>query len=132
VSQQGRRLDQSTLAIDRAAYATRTPAHPLEADTGAGTAPDRSPARVPSRSIREHGHDAGPFPAFVARVRQAIGADQASSTTGEAPPPVHITIGRVIVRAVTEAPKRPPRSDAPAPAKTTLESYLARHRGGRP
>jgi hypothetical protein len=48
------------------------------------------------------------------------------------PPHVHVTIGRVDVRAVFPAPAAPPAAPAPRPAPQTLAEYLKRRERGRP
>jgi hypothetical protein len=46
------------------------------------------------------------------------------------PPHVHVTIGRVDVRAVF-APAEPTHAPAPRPRPTTLAEYLKQREGGR-
>lgn len=65
-----------------------------------------------------------PAPASARRARNTpAGHDAAASR------PVHITIGRIEVRAVHSPPEPIPQRPAPAPAKISLDDYLRRQRG---
>jgi hypothetical protein len=50
-----------------------------------------------------------------------------------APPAVHVTIGRIEVRATPAAPPATPRpqAQAPVPAPMSLEEHLRQRTGGR-
>lgn len=66
-----------------------------------------------------------PAPASARRARNTpAGRDAAAASR-----PVHITIGRIEVRAVHSPPEPIPQRPAPAPAKISLDDYLRRQRG---
>lgn len=59
----------------------------------------------------------------------SLSAERPSS---KEPPAIHVTIGRVEVRAVTSAPTPPKRAPAsPATLRISLEEYLQQRNGGR-
>lgn len=55
-----------------------------------------------------------------------------SADTAPSPRPVHITIGRIEVRAVHPPPEPVPRRVVPASPKISLEEYLKQRSGNRP
>jgi hypothetical protein len=54
-----------------------------------------------------------------------------ASTRGNAPTEVHVTIGRIEVTAVQEAPSQPVRPTAGRPPRMSLDDYLASQRRQR-
>jgi len=69
-------------------------------------------------------------PALLARSQAAPRALQSNGLAAPPPAPVHVTIGRVEVRATSPAADRPPARRPPAGPRMTLEKYLNGQRGG--
>jgi hypothetical protein len=117
-----------TLTLAEGRRERTPPAAPLGASVE--PPPDRTPrvdAPVPDRRLH------------VPRVTTSGHAEEprVSAVTGPArhaePPVVHVTIGRIEVRAIT--PKEAPAPSAPSPRSEptlSLDEYLKRRAGGRP
>jgi hypothetical protein len=70
------------------------------------------------------------LPALLARSQASPRALQSNGLEAPPPAPVHVTIGRIEVRATSPAADRPPARRPPAGPRMTLENYLNRPRGG--
>jgi hypothetical protein len=90
---------------------------------------DREPPRVERRVETRHSVETTTLLreriSRVGSVRREVAAIQAASAAAE--PVVHVSIGRVEVRAVT--PQPPARRAAPRPPSLTLDDYVARRDG---
>lgn len=64
------------------------------------------------------------------RKAAALSAEPREESSANRPPAIHVTIGRVEVRAVM-APAASPKVAAPAAPKISLEEYLKQRNGGR-
>jgi hypothetical protein len=87
--------------------------------------------QVTARSSRHIGVRLGPGK-MAAPYRQPHPEDPSYGTLGRGaePPPVQVTIGRVEVRAILEAPPQP-RSVPPSSPRVSLETYLRQGKEGR-
>jgi hypothetical protein len=69
-------------------------------------------------------------PAIIARHKPPKSSDlPAPQTSANEPPAIHVTIGRVEVRAVM-SPSAPPKAASRAARKLSLEDYLKQRNGG--
>ena len=94
----------------------------------------RAPAPAPSarKPLEIHATKSpAPRPAQSAAARAPAPRVASTAPAGEAPgpPPIHVTIGRLEIRATT--PPAPPRPASPTPARMGLDDYLHRAHGGR-
>jgi hypothetical protein len=98
-----------------------------EAPTPSG-APDRAIGRPGdvARTEREREGTAVRMPVR----RRAARAASVPEAHGSEPPPVHVTIDRIEVRAVAPSPPRP-SAKARRPAPLSLDEYLEQRRSGR-
>ena len=95
-------------------------------DVGEVTRDERAATVVPSRTL------VVPSPRDTPVTPAAARRTATSSISHPTPPAVHVTIGRLEVRALTTAPPATPRAAAPAPQpRLTLAEYLARREQGR-
>jgi hypothetical protein len=69
-------------------------------------------------------------PALLVQSQRPADLSRSGGISAAAPPPVHVTIGRVEVRANASGAERPPARRAAGP-KLTLEDYLHGRRGSR-
>jgi hypothetical protein len=70
-------------------------------------------------------------PAFIGQSRAAApSSEPREQLAANQPPAIHVTIGRVEVRAVM-APGPPPKAATPPGPKISLEEYLKQRNGGR-
>jgi hypothetical protein len=69
-------------------------------------------------------------PALLVRSQAGPPALQPNGIEAPPPAPVHVTIGRIEVRATSPAADRPPVRRPPAGPRMTLEGYLNGRRGG--
>ena len=82
-------------------------------------------------------HVVAPARTTVSRVSPASSSlepaknSRAARHDSSSPRPIHITIGRIEVRAVHPPPEPVPRRSAPASPKLSLEQYLKDRNGGR-
>ena len=97
----------------------------------AAFAPPPAPPR-PRKPLEIHATKS-PAPRTAESAAARAPAPRVASTAPVAeapgPPPIHVTIGRLEIRATT--PPAPPRPAAPTPARMGLDDYLHRARGGR-
>ncbi|HXU68334.1 MAG TPA: hypothetical protein VN947_03345 [Polyangia bacterium] len=98
-------------------------AEPIAAPTTPAASATASPAAAPTRGAVR--------PSRVQRP-SAPSTPAPTATTAAEPPVVHVTIGRIDVRAAAPAPPPPRRPQATRPTALSLEQYLAqRDRGER-
>ena len=100
---------------------------PLTAPAGAPK-PDTAAPPAASRVIHPHVRLPGPTTA-AADAGRAASPPVPAAAVASVPPDVHITIGRVEIRAVTP-PAAPRASSRPAP-RVSLDDYLKQTAGGR-
>jgi hypothetical protein len=109
----------------------------------AATSPTAPPARsAPASSEPESAMPPAPAPltkvlapahATIPRISPAPSSPEraGSANSVPSPRPVHITIGRIEVRAVHPPPEPVPHRPAPAAPRISLEEYLKQRNGGR-
>jgi hypothetical protein len=134
-----RRPPQAQAAsIEHAAGAAHAPLHgrgawPASADpaiTGPAPTPPGGPPATASMPVLSPGpRIPGPPPVLV-RSQAGPGAQQPNGIAAAPPAPVHVTIGRVEVRAALPAVERSPVRRPPAGPRMTLDDYLHGRRGG--
>ena len=93
-----------------------------------------APSATNARLVRSRAHiPADPaLPAWMVRSHAGPRASQGNATVASPPAPVHVTIGRIEVRASAPAADRPPARRSPAGPRLSLDDYLnGRRRGSR-
>jgi hypothetical protein len=113
-------------------------------DERAATSPIARPARGSTEPKSETPPAVAPMTHVVTPTRTTVspvspapsGHEQARNlraarNDASSPRPIHITIGRVEVRAVHPPPEPVPRRPAPVSPKISLEDYLKQRNGGR-
>lgn len=140
---------ENNLPAAPAANRTRTPPNPTRAvprdilppsteplpdETSARPSAFRSPPtpaspRMPLEVHATKSSPPRPAPAAAEHAPAARIVPVASAAEETAPPPIHVTIGRIEIRATTTP--APPRPASPPSARLGLEDYLHRAPGGR-